>query len=153
MGRIRNLEKRIAEKCRCPNNNLFITALLSIIVFLLVEVGARSYNLYNTIPNIDIPTHFFGGIALFIGILWIVSLSQVKYKRLAALVYTLAGAITWEIIETLEELVIYNPPYLRDIFFWDGVGDIIITMLGGIFGMFIIYLIKNKTHILHEVEI
>lgn len=145
--RIRQIQEGI-HRCRFPHNHLFIATLLSIIFYLLVEVALRIYNLYKDIPIVDVPSHFVGGIALGFIAYWSLSLTEVRRKGLAMIVLVFGGAVIWEILETLQELVFYNPPYLRDIFWWDGFWDVIITVLGGIFALLIISYLQEKKIIL-----
>jgi len=152
ISKIKKEGKEAMQRCMCPNNNLFVATLIAFIVFLLVELTGRIYDLYRTVPVIDIPAHFFAGIALGIGIYWIVSLTAVKRKKMVTLTWGIIAALVWEVFETLQEFVIYNPPYLRDIFFWDGFWDVIFTFLGVLGGLLVIYQLKNKTKILDGVE-
>lgn len=136
---------RIINRCRCPNNGLFIVALVLLATFLTVEMVIRMYNLYFHEPMVDVPSHFFAGLAIGAGAAWVWSLNEVRRKKLATLGVTLVVAIIWEILETLQELVVENPPYLRDIFFWDGFSDIIVTVLGGVFSLLFIAIIRRTT--------
>ncbi len=145
--------KKIKTAWTLPNNNLFIVALLSTIIFLLVEVTLRIYDLYRTAPWVDIPSHFTAGAALGIIFLWIVSLSGAKHKKSAVLFFVLAAGLLWEVMEILQEMVFYNPPYLKDYFFWDGFFDVIVNILGAALTIFIIYVIKEKNHFLKGIDI
>jgi len=144
--------KEAFHRCKCPNNNLFIISLISIIFFLLVELVSRIYDLYRDVPMIDVPSHFFGGIALGLSIYWIFSLTLVKRKTTTTVFYTFIGASFWELMETLQDFLIYNPPYLQDFFFWDGFWDIIVTTLGGLSALIIIRIIKNNTILLDKIH-
>jgi len=145
--RIKGIQKEI-HKFYLPHNNLFIATLLSIIFFLLVEVAIRIYNLYKDVPLIDVPSHLVGGIALGFIASWALSLTDIKSKKIYVVVFAFIGALVWEILETLQELVFYNPPYLQDIFWWDGFWDVIVTTLGGIIALSIISYLRNKKFIL-----
>lgn len=152
LKKIKKLKKRIKKRIKpkrfvWPHNNLFIIALLSLIVFLALEVVIRSYNLYKEAPLVDIPSHFFAGIALATILYWIVSLTTLRKKKFVVIFFTFVGASIWEVMETLEELIIYNPPYLRDFFFWDGFWDIIVTLVGGVLAVVILHMFK-KTRLL-----
>ncbi|MFH0752058.1 MAG: hypothetical protein V1914_00495 [archaeon] len=133
-------------------DKLFVISLISVIVFLLVELTIRIYNLYKELPLVDVPSHLFAGIALGIGIYWILNIEHIPKRQGLTMTFTLAGALIWEVLETLEELVVENPPYLQDIFFWDGFFDIVVTVLGGSLGLLILYLISKKTKILHPAK-
>ena len=139
---------KLIEKCKCPNNGLFIAACFFLIVFLLAEITIRIFNLYKDMPVVDVPSHIFAGMAIGSGIYWITTLTKIKRKNLAALLFALLFAFFWEILETLQELVMYNPPYLVDLFFWDGVGDIVATFFGAVFALGVIYILKHETNLI-----
>lgn len=131
---------KLAQRCRFPNNELFITALSLLIIFLLTELYFRMYNLYKTLPQVDIISHMVVGMTLATGFYWMFSLTMIRRKAAAAIIFTLIAAIVWEILETLEEMVIPNAPYLIDHFYWDGFSDIIVTVVSG---MVILGIIKT----------
>lgn len=150
-GKIKRFGKKVVKNIqhqvhcyRCPNNNLFIIALISFILFLLVELTLRIYDLYRDIPLVDVPSHLFGGVAMAMGIYWILSLTGVKKKKITTMVFTLVGAIIWEIFETLQELLFYNPPHLQDFFFWDGFWDVIITITGGLLALGLLRILGKR---------
>ncbi|MFH1510605.1 MAG: hypothetical protein ABIF10_02850 [Candidatus Woesearchaeota archaeon] len=133
------------KRCSCPNNSLFVFALVSWIWFLCFELFLRIYSLYRHAPLVDVPSHFFAGIAIFASALWYFSLTSVWNKRAWSFVVVLAAALLWEIFEKLQELVVYNPPFLVDVFFWDGFGDVLVTLTGGLAGLGILLFIKRST--------
>jgi len=148
--------KDIRETVKMPHNNLFITALILFIAFLFVELIARIYNLYEYWPIIDVPSHFFAGMAITCAFFWIISLSKVRHKRLSAVVLTFAIAVIWEALEIFEEKItpFTVPPFLRDYFFWDGFWDIIVTVTGGMFIFLILKLLKSETKLYdHSLEV
>lgn len=118
--------------------DLFAIATISIIAFLIVEVVSRIYNLYLSFPPIDIITHFLAGIAFFYFFYFIANLLHDKFKKRLSYLFTFIGAIIWELVETIEELVIENPLHLRDIFFWDGFFDVFFTLFGGIVALLLL---------------
>jgi hypothetical protein len=138
------MKKRIKmrEQFRFPNNNLFIFALISLILFLSVELFLRIYNLYITVPWVDIPSHFTAGIAIASIIFWILSTAQIHKKKVFTVLFTFVAAAIWELLETLEEMVIENPPWMKDIFFWDGFWDIIVAIIGSLVALSVIKHLK-----------
>ena len=126
------------------SKDLLIFALLMTISFLLLEVAARTYDLYLIMPTIDVPSHFLAGLALGSLAYWWLAKKGIKQKGTWAVFTAFVAAGLWEIIETTEEIFVYNPPYLRDFFFWDGFWDIIFTTLGGFIVMFYIYYLFEK---------
>jgi hypothetical protein len=143
----------LLQRCRCPNNGLFIIALILLATFLFIEVVARSYELYRVFPDVDVISHFFAGMAISAGSFWVMSLNSIRRKKIASIICTFIVAVIWEILETLEETVIQNSVYLRDIFFWDGFFDIFFTVLGGIFVFAFLYIIKRRTNLLCDNKI
>ncbi len=143
----------LAQRCRCPNNSLLIIALLLLILFILFELGVRIYDLYLHLPPVDIPSHFFAGLAIAAGSFWVLSLNKIKHKKLVAVSITFIAACLWEVLETLDDKIAYNPPHLQDKFIWDGFFDIIVTTLGGIAFLLVIYFLKTRTEILKDVNI
>lgn len=139
-----------SQRCACPNNRLFILALTSIIIFLSVELIIRIYNMYRIAPLVDIPSHFFAGIALGTVFSWIISLNLLRMKATVVFVLTFISACLWELMETLEEMVVENPPHLKDFFFWDGVGDILVTTIGGGVSIVVIFLLREHTKLLED---
>lgn len=142
----------LKERCKFPHNHLFIAAMIFLSWFLLFEVVIRTYNLYRAIPLVDIPSHFFAGIAMFTCIYWALSLTKVRHKKLAAIFFTFVGALVWEALETLEELFFEQPDHLKDIFFWDGFFDVIFTVLGGIFAISLLSFLKRKIRVFNSLE-
>lgn len=144
--------KKIKNKFKLPYNNLFITALLLFIFFLLVELMARIYDLYEHWPLIDIPSHFFAGMAICCFSFWLINLSKIIFKKTTTLVFVFVVASFWEFLEILEEKItpFSVPPHLRDYFFWDGFWDIIVTFFGGLVLITALSLFKKNADIFDE---
>ena len=140
------MKKRV-HKCKCPNNNLLIVALILLVLFLLMETFIRTYNLYETAPFLDIPSHFFGGMALAGLSYWFLSVTSFKFKKTGTIALTFVGSLIWELLEKIQEALIENPPYLVDIFYWDGVLDVTVTLLGGFVAIGVISYLKKKKRI------
>lgn len=137
------------------HQNMLITALYSWIIFLVYEVTIRTYHLYQTVPLVDVAGHFLSGIAIAATLFWIfnkyraakktfgIKIAGIKTFRIKIiwiLISTLIIGFLWEILEQLQELIFYNPPYLKDVLVWDGIVDIATGLLGA--GLFI--LIKRE---------
>ncbi|PLW80112.1 hypothetical protein C0585_04320 [Candidatus Woesearchaeota archaeon] len=114
-----------------PGFETFILASISIIIFLSIELISRIRDWYRIFPYIDIFTHLLAGISLFFVAFWIGTVLKDKHKHKLAFFFVVASSIIWEIMETLEEMIVPNPPHLKDIFFWDGFFDIIFAIIGG----------------------
>lgn len=134
---------KLSEKFRLPNNTLFKTALILLAAFLVAELFFRTYTIYKYFPPVDVISHLLSGMALATGIYWIFSLTKVKRKAALAVFFTFAAGVIWEILEMLEEMVIPNPPYLLDYFFWDGFWDIAVMVIGGILILDILYILRK----------
>lgn len=113
-------------------NRLFALSLSLLALFLFTESWIRELDLYRTFPSVDIPSHFIGGMATASTILWILSLTPIGERRILSIAFTFLVAVIWEIMETLQEMIIPDPPYLQDYFFWDGFWDIAVTVIGGV---------------------
>jgi hypothetical protein len=146
-------EENLLQRCSTPNNGLFIVAMILLVTFLFIEVVIRSYDLYHDMPDVDVLSHFFAGMAISAGAFWVMSLNRIRRKKIASVLITFAAAIAWEILETLEDLIVLNPTPLKDIFFWDGFFDIIFTVAGGIFLFIFLHIIQRKTSLLVDLKI
>ncbi|MEM4245209.1 MAG: hypothetical protein QXR60_03330 [Candidatus Nanoarchaeia archaeon] len=135
---------KISERYRCPHNKLFITALTLLIAFLATELMFRIFGLYRTFPLVDVISHFLSGMTMAVAIYWILSLTKVRRKAAATIMYTFFAAIIWEVLETLEEMVIPNPPWLVDYWIWDGIFDITVTVFAGIVALDLLYILNKK---------
>ncbi len=112
----------------CEDHNLLITALVLWIFALLAEVTWRTYELYRNSPSVDLISHFISGMALTATAYWLGYKFDIKHHNWFALNFTVLASLAWEILESLQEMVFYNPPYLIDYFFWDGFWDVIIAI-------------------------
>ncbi|MFH1211169.1 MAG: hypothetical protein V1645_04630 [archaeon] len=138
----------VIARCKCPNNGLFVTSIVFLIVFLGSELMFRMYDLYRIFPEVDIISHLLSGMTLGAGIYWIFTLNSVRKKALMAVFFTFVVGVIWEILEMLEEKVVPNPPWLRDYFFYDGAFDILVMVIGSILAIDLIYMLRYKTKIL-----
>ena len=141
-----NLIEHIKKKNYFPNSNILFLSLFLFILFLVVEVTLRIWDLYKHIPMVDVPSHLFAGMAVACLAYWIYSLSPAKHKNLMAIIVTIIISIIWELLEIVQEELSPDPPYLADFFFWDGFWDIIVAVAGGAILLFIILpLLRKKT--------
>ena len=120
--------KQLAHKL--DHQNDLVTALYSWVLFLVYEVFVRAFDLYGPIPEVDIVGHFLAGIALGATFLWIGRKNHITWRNWFVVGGSIAMSLLWEAAEKIEDSVYPNPDYLIDIFFWDGVSDIIIALLG-----------------------
>lgn len=111
---------------------MIILALFLGVVFLFFELMLRMYDLYRVAYWVDVPSHFFGGMALAGLALMFLYLTRWKYKDLYAVFFVFLAAWVWEFLEYIGDWLIPQPYYLLDFFFWDGFWDIIITTVGAI---------------------
>jgi hypothetical protein len=117
--------------------SLLSTALSLWVVALIIEVIIRTYDLYRIAPDVDVLSHLCAGVAMAATMFWLSDKIKFPHYRFAAIIGTIVFSLLWELTETLQELVIYNPPYLLDFFFWDGFFDVIVALLGAIIFVFV----------------
>ena len=125
---------------------MFMIALVLGLWFLTFESFIRARDLYRYLPIVDIPSHFFSGLALGLGFYWLM-LVLLKRKSLAFLVtfsviLTFGAAITWEITEYIEDYVVPQSIHYMDYFVWDGFFDIIFTTGGS--ALILVFFYYNK---------
>lgn len=150
----KKLKNHIKRRNHFPNNNLLFLSLFFFIIFLVVEVTLRIWDLYRHIPLVDVPSHFFAGMAIACLAYWIYSLSEISRKKLMAIIVTLIVSLFWELLEIIQDEIIPNPPYLRDVFFWDGIWDTVSAIVGGFFLLFItLPYLKKKTNLLNKIDL
>jgi len=123
------IEKHIEE---VRHLSTLITALYVWIIFLGYEVFVRTYDLYRTVPQVDIMGHFLAGIALAASFFWFTSRYKIKHFVATIFFGTILVSLVWEAVEAIQEVFIFNPPYLIDIFFYDGVFDVVMAGIGAI---------------------
>lgn len=150
----KSVKKHLKRKNHFPNNNLLFLSLFLFILFLIVEVILRIWDLYRHVPMVDVPSHFFAGMAVACLTYWIYSLAPTKHKNLLAIVVTIIISLIWEFLEIIQERLTPDPPYLTDYFFWDGFWDIIVAIGGGLFLLYIILpFLKKKTSFFNNIDI
>jgi len=109
-----------------------ITALFLWVVFLSWEVFVRTYDLYRPFPFVDVPGHFLAGLAIASSFFWVTRHYEIPRPAWSIGIATLLGSLAWELVEEVQEYFITNPPHLIDIFLWDGVADVSITLVGAV---------------------
>lgn len=139
------MEQHISIEKKIWNFELFSIASISMILFLSIELFSRIQNLYEVFPYIDIITHFLAGLSLFLMAYWLANIMRDRYKKRLSFLFVFISSVIWEIVETIEEMLVVNPPHLKDIFFWDGFFDIFWALVGAGIGVMYIsrYKLKN----------
>ncbi len=125
---------------------LIILGLFLGVVFLSFELALRIYDLYAVAYWVDVPSHFFGGMAIASISIIFFYLIKTKKKNFWVTFSVFIISIIWEIMETIDEYINPDQPwYLKDFFIWDGFFDIIFTLAGGItfLVLFNLYIKKN----------
>ena len=130
---------------------LLIIALLLTAIFVSFELVLRIHDLYKPMYWVDIPSHFFAGMAIASLAIWLLHFTKGKYRNSFIMIATLLLALFWEVLEMVGEVLIPDPPYLQDFFFWDGFWDVIVTLLGGyafiwLFDKYLKSRLKNQIH-------
>lgn len=126
-----NAKKLREFKLKYLNIHILVISLFFMLIFIGFELFLRTYNLYKDYSWVDVPSHFFAGMALAALAIWLFHFTKGRYKNSYVMISVFVASIMWEVLESLQELVAYNPPYLIDYFFWDGFWDIIVTLIGG----------------------
>ena len=124
--------------------SLFTTTLLFWVIALVVEVTIRTYDLYRIAPDVDILSHLLAGVAMAAGLFWLSDKWKFPHYRFAAIFGTIIISLLWELVESLQELLITNPTYLLDFFIWDGFFDVIVATAGAIIFVLIRKNIEHK---------
>jgi hypothetical protein len=121
----------MTQKRTNVHSRLLIAALLLCIVFLILESVIRIWDLYRVFPLVDVPSHFLSGMAACALGYWGAVQAGAARAKGWAISFSLAVAFAWEGIETLQEWLWPDElPWLRDVFFWDGTGDILAALAG-----------------------
>ena len=127
----KGIEKIRSLRIRFLNLYLLAIALILTAVFLSFELFLRIHDLYKPMYWVDIPSHFFAGMAIASLTIWLLHFTKGKYRNSFVMISTLIVALFWEVLETIGEVFIPDPPYLQDFFFWDGFWDVAVTVIGG----------------------
>lgn len=113
-------------------------AYYSLVPLVSVEWIYRLFNLYRTMPNLDILAHFLGGVGLTL-----VLVKGFNQNKKNTAILNILTALGWEAGEVFFDNLfpIINSTFLRDPFFWDGISDILFQLLG----MISVYFFLKKT--------
>lgn len=106
----------------------------SLLFSIVLEYFVRTQNLWMWFGNhMDSVMHFFWGLNIFLLlVIWL------KWKPLSALYGVFAFQMFWELVEILGDSVITQTADMMDIFWWDGILDTIVDVLGGALGWLIL---------------
>jgi uncharacterized membrane protein YjdF len=122
-----------------PNirSRLLIAALLGAVAFLTWETVIRTWDLYRTVPWVDIPGHFLSGMASAALAYWLLQRWRSRRNRtdrsyVLAVLIAIAIAFLWEASEMIGERIWPDPAHLRDVFWWDGFWDVVAGTVGAI---------------------
>ncbi len=113
-------------------SRLLIAALLLLVLFLFYETTIRSWDLYRTLPIVDLPGHFLAGMAATALAYWVLKRRRTRSPHRAAIVVAFVVALAWEATELLQERVSPDPRWLRDVFWWDGFFDVVAAVVGSL---------------------
>ena len=94
--------------------------------FIGIEIWARVGNLYSFVPNYDLISHFLYGFSMYFFLTFFF-----KHKSLSKYIsiYVIT-ALAWEFFEKIHDNVVLQPSYMLDVFFFDGVIDVLIGVVG-----------------------
>lgn len=105
----------------------------------VLEFCVRYFNLWNTIPYCDKIMHFFWGLNIFL-----ILVIMFKWKPRDALIGVFVWQMFWELGEMIEDMLVEQPAYMFDYFYFDGIKDTITDLVGGIAGWLTLGLFKNQ---------
>lgn len=105
-----------------------------LIVFAFYAIAAKGYNAYVTAPSLDMPTHFFGGMAMTYFYMAAINNSQSLVGIIPRLIQMFLSigliaitAILWEFLEYASDLALNTKMNL-------GVSDTLSDLFFGLFG-------------------
>ena len=105
-------------------------------VFVFYAIAAKGFGAYLIYPWLDIPTHFFGGMAMTCFYLVAIAHAQVMVGRLQRLIQCLLAlgltaitAVIWEFLEFLSDALLGT---LMNLGVVDTLGDLFFGLLGGV---------------------
>ena len=105
------------------------------VVFLGWETIVRTWDLYRRAPLVDLPGHFLAGCATTALAFWFFQRRRSRRNRTdkpyaLAIWVSVAIALAWEGVETIQEILWPDPEHLRDVFWWNGFTDVIAATVG-----------------------
>lgn len=115
---------------RNVHSRLLIASLMFGVIFLSYEVVLRSWDLYRTAPDVDLPGHFLSGMASCAFLYWLMRVLAATKPHRRAIALALAVALLWEAVEVVQEWIFPDPVWLHDYFWWDGFFDVVAALLG-----------------------
>lgn len=100
----------------------------------ILEYLVRTHNWWSGFGgHMDSVMHLFWGLNIFlIAIVWF------RWKPLTALHGVFAFQMLWELAEIIGDIVIPQSSYMMDLFWWDGIKDTIVDMLGAILAWWVL---------------
>jgi len=117
-----------------------------LLVFCFYVIAAKGFHLYLEFPNMDIPTHFAGGIAITYFYLTAIQHSQrmigaIPYIIQPILATSLAAftAVAWELLEKLSDMLFATKMIL-------GADDTLSDLLCGMIGALVMSLVAYFYH-------
>lgn len=100
---------------------------------IILEYAVRHYDLWNISPYTDSVMHFFWGVNIFFALVIFF-----KWDLKSALLGIFVWQMFWEALEMVGDVVTAQPGYMLDHFFFDGIKDTIVDVLGGVCGWLLI---------------
>lgn len=104
-----------------------------------VEIFVRYNNFFLSHPWVDFPMHFLWGITFYLGFTRMFSLTHAW----GFVGVTLWQAL-WEAGEEIGDVIIAQPAYMQDYFFWNGFLDTTMNLLGAVFAYGVLRYMQNK---------
>ncbi len=123
---------------------LLIAALLLWVVFLSWEVTIRTWDMYRRFPPVDLVSHFLAGLAMAALAYRFLLQRVVSHPHRWAFVATLLLSLAWEGVEMVQERFWPDPEHLRDVFLWDGVTDVLASLVGAVLVFPLLRLMRRR---------
>ncbi len=116
-----------------------IVFVCTLLFSIALEIYVRAFGIFGLWPPIDNFMHFFWGLNIFLFVVL-----YLRWKPLDALLVVLAWQWIWEAGEILTDILITQPDFMLDPFFFDGIKDTIFDAAGGMLAWGILRIMPQK---------
>jgi len=136
------------------HSRLLIAALLLCIAFLILESVIRIWDLYRLFPLVDLPSHFLSGMAACTLGYWGAVRAGVARPGGWGVAFSLLVAFGWEGVEAIQEWLWPDDlPWLRDVFLWDGVGDVLAAFAGALLAFPLLRVLRGSFEVFKPLDV
>lgn len=92
-------------------------------------------------PPVDNVMHFFWGLNIFVFLVL-----YLRFTPVDALLGVYAWQMAWELMEMVGDIMLRQPGYMLDHFFFDGIKDTLVDLAGGALGWLLLSRSKGAKH-------